>query len=52
VTPLRPRLRIVSDEPTERVFGSARFIGMTRNTALKPPAKFQATVKGEGDVVI
>jgi hypothetical protein len=35
-----------------RVFGSPRFIGIGRNTSLKSPTKFVATVKGENDVII
>ena len=49
----RPKLRIVTDEPTERVFGSPDFIARDRNPRIPPPPrKFVPTVKSPGDVVI
>ena len=49
----RPKLRIVTEESTERVFGSLAFIARDRNPALAPPPRrFVPTVKRPGDVVI
>jgi hypothetical protein len=39
-------------ECTERTFGSYRFIRLTRNPTVPAPARFEATVKQPGDVVI
>jgi hypothetical protein len=39
-------------ERTERTFGSYRFIRLTRNPGLVPPVRFEATVKGEGDLIL
>jgi hypothetical protein len=44
------KLRVVDD--TERTFGSYRFIRLTRNPGLVPPVRFEATAKGDGDIVI
>lgn len=44
------KLRVVDD--TERTFGSYRFIRLTRNPAMPSPVRFEATAKGEGDIVI
>lgn len=49
---MKPKLRIVTDSPTERIFGSARFIRMVRNPALQADWPFEPTRKGENDVVI
>jgi hypothetical protein len=46
------KLKLVSSRPSERVYGSERFIGLTRNVELKSPIKFVATKKAAGDVVI
>jgi hypothetical protein len=52
VNAMKPRLRIVTEEDTERVFGSHRFIGLTRRPNMPGPERFVATVKGPDDVVI
>jgi hypothetical protein len=49
---MRSRLKLVVDEPTERVFGSHGFIALSRNPALQSPKRFEPTVKGENDVII
>jgi hypothetical protein len=51
------KIKLVASRPSEktdcvRIFGSPRFIGIGRNTSLKSPTKFVATVKGENDVII
>jgi hypothetical protein len=46
------RLRIVRDNETEKVFGSPRFVGLTRKPGLPSPHRFEPTVKRAGDVVI
>ena len=49
----KPHLRIVDDEPTERVFGSPAFIAIQRNPALAPPPRrFVPTVKRPDDIII
>ena len=40
-----------ADTP-ERIFGSQRFIAMTRNPALQSPVRFKPTEKKEGDITI
>lgn len=35
-----------------RIFGSKRFLSLTRNPALEAPTKFTPTKKEAGDVVI
>lgn len=47
-----PRLRVVNEGDSERVFGSREFIARTRNPALQSPAKFEPTEKKDGDVVL
>ena len=44
------KLRVVI--PTERTFGSYRFIRLTRNPGLVSPVRFEATVKREGDLIL
>jgi hypothetical protein len=44
------KLRVVM--PTERTFGSYRFIRLTRNPGLVPPVRFEATVKQPEDVIV
>jgi hypothetical protein len=44
------KLRVVDD--TERTFGSYRFIRLTRNPERPSPVRFEATAKGDGDIVI
>jgi hypothetical protein len=39
-------------ECTERTFGSYRFIRLTRNPERPSPVRFEATAKGDGDIVI
>lgn len=36
----------------ERIYGSARFLSLTRRTDLASPRKFVPTVKAAGDIVI
>jgi hypothetical protein len=49
----KPRLRVVTAEPTETVFGSRSFIARDRNPALAPPPRrFVPTIKRPGDVII
>lgn len=50
VTPLR-KMHVVAEQ-TERVFGSAKFIGLTRKVGLQSPSKFQPTTKNQGDIII
>jgi hypothetical protein len=45
-------LKLVISRPSEKLFGSQRFIDLTRNTSLVSPTKFEPTVKASGDVVI
>ena len=40
-----------ADTP-DRIFGSQRFIAMTRNPALQSPVRFVPTEKREGDIVL
>lgn len=44
--------RIVHEGETEKVFGSPKFIGLTRKLGLASPRRFEATKKEPGDVVI
>jgi hypothetical protein len=51
------KLKLVASRPSEktdcvRIYGSPRFIGIGRNTELKSPTRFVATVKRDGDVII
>jgi hypothetical protein len=46
----RAKLVLVHDEPVRGP--SHQFIRRSRNPDLVPPARFEPTVKGEGDVVI
>lgn len=54
ITRLRtaPSLRVVENEPTERIYGSSAFIRRTRNPAKVSGWPFVATRKEAGDVVI
>ncbi len=53
MTPRQPMLELVCDDrPANKVRGSLRFIRLTRNPGLKSPARFQATVKRAGDIII
>jgi hypothetical protein len=45
-------LKLVASRPSEKTYGSHGFVNLTRNTSLKSPTKFVATVKGENDVII
>jgi hypothetical protein len=45
-------LKLVASRPSEKTYGSPSFISIGRNTSLKSPTKFVATVKGENDVII
>lgn len=36
----------------DRLFGSPRFIGLTRNTGLRQPERFEPTHKQPGDIII
>jgi hypothetical protein len=45
-------LKLAYERPPEHVFGSDRFISLTRNRGLVSPTKFVPTVKGENDVII
>jgi hypothetical protein len=47
-----PHLRIVHEGESERVYGSKRFLSLTRKPDLPSPRRFEPTTKGEGDVVI
>lgn len=49
---MKPKLKLVASREPEKVFGSAKFIGLTRKVGLKSPTKFVPTVKAEGDIVI
>jgi hypothetical protein len=49
---MKPALRIVTPETTERVFGSREFIGLTRRAGMNGPRRFEPTKKDAGDVVI
>jgi hypothetical protein len=49
---MRNALKLVSSRPPEKLFGSQRFINLTRNTSLVSPTKFEPTIKASGDVVI
>jgi hypothetical protein len=46
------KLKLVASRPSEKTYGSPSFISIGRNTSLKSPTKFVATVKGENDVII
>jgi hypothetical protein len=46
------KLKLVASRPSEKTYGSPEFISIGRNTSLKSPTKFVATVKGENDVII
>jgi hypothetical protein len=46
------KLKLVASRPSEKTYGSHGFVNLTRNTSLKSPTKFVATVKGENDVII
>jgi hypothetical protein len=48
----KPRLKLIDDEPVERVLGSRRFISLTRNPALASPRRFEPTTKQPNDIVI
>jgi hypothetical protein len=45
-------LKLVASRPPERIYGSERFIGLTRNVGLESPSKFVPTIKRDGDVVL
>jgi hypothetical protein len=45
-------LKLVASRPPERIYGSQRFIGLTRNVGLESPSKFVPTLKGPLDVII
>jgi hypothetical protein len=49
---MKPHLRLVTEEDTERVFGSHGFIGLTRVPNAPGPRRFEPTTKRPGDVVI
>jgi hypothetical protein len=46
------KLKLVASRPSEKTYGSPRFIGIGRNTELESPTRFVATVKRDGDVII
>lgn len=48
----KSNLKLAYERPPERVFGSEKFIGLTRKVGLASPLRFEPTVKGEFDVVI
>lgn len=48
----RTNLKLAYTRPTEHIYGSDSFIGLTRKVGLESPTKFVATVKADGDVVI
>ena len=48
----KTNLKLAYERPPEKVFGSAKFIGLTRKVGLKSPTRFEPTVKEIGDVVI
>lgn len=45
-------LKLAYERPPEKVFGSAKFIGLTRKVGLKSPTKFIPTTKQPGDIVL
>jgi hypothetical protein len=46
------KLHLITEEETERVFGSREFISRTRNPALRAPVRFEPTIKRAGDVIL
>ena len=46
------KLRVVSEDDSQRLYGSREFIARTRNPALQSPAKFEPTIKNEGDIIL
>jgi hypothetical protein len=49
---MKPRLRLVTEEETERVFGSVAFIALTRRPNAPGPRRFEPTRKSPEDIVI
>ena len=49
---MKPALKLITDEPQPRIYGSRSFLALTRNPALVSPVRFEPTRKEVGDVVI